>query len=330
MSDSFDDLKPSFIGGHRKSGTTLLLTLFDGHPQICTFPVDSGFFYAFFPKYLKESFSKEERMDRICDFTFRQNFKIQLEKDSVNRNEAPDIDELEETFRNKSFENESYREYLRNMIAAYRDNMDSRTRDHRRWLEKTTSSELYASEVFDWFENPKFMHLIRDPRDNFASLKSGWDEKYSDRGHHPWELLQSMLDRALPGLKIAKPNRSKFGENYYRIFRYENLVSKPDQVINKMCDFLNVKFDDSLYTPTVFGQTWEGNNFEGKTFDGISNENVGRWPDRISTKEAKILEFYFADVMDELNYEREFSLKDCRKAVRDFYEWRNYNSGIDV
>ena len=49
------------------------------------------------------------------------------------------------------------------------------------WVEKTTSSEFYATEIIKWFPNAKFIHLIRDPRDNFASLKSGWEERYKNQ-----------------------------------------------------------------------------------------------------------------------------------------------------
>ena len=42
---------PLFICGHRKSGTTLLISLSDGIDNAITYPDDSGFFYMYFPYF---------------------------------------------------------------------------------------------------------------------------------------------------------------------------------------------------------------------------------------------------------------------------------------
>jgi len=35
---------PVFLGGHPKSGTSLLRALLDSHPQLVVYPEESGFF----------------------------------------------------------------------------------------------------------------------------------------------------------------------------------------------------------------------------------------------------------------------------------------------
>ena len=40
---------PVFICGHRKSGTTMLCSLFDDHDDILVYPSDSSFFQIFPP-----------------------------------------------------------------------------------------------------------------------------------------------------------------------------------------------------------------------------------------------------------------------------------------
>ena len=42
-------MKPIFICGHRKSGTTMLVNLFDSVDKITTYPDDNGLFYKYFP-----------------------------------------------------------------------------------------------------------------------------------------------------------------------------------------------------------------------------------------------------------------------------------------
>ena len=52
LNNFIKDMEPIFICGHRKSGTTLYLNLFDNHNELFTYPHDLNIFYAF-ENYLK-------------------------------------------------------------------------------------------------------------------------------------------------------------------------------------------------------------------------------------------------------------------------------------
>ena len=49
-----------FLTGHRKSGTTLLKSLLDGHPKISSYPTDLTLMYSYFPhvKFQKHTKNK--------------------------------------------------------------------------------------------------------------------------------------------------------------------------------------------------------------------------------------------------------------------------------
>ena len=40
-----------FITGHRKSGTTMLASLFDGHKDLSVYPTDLSLMYAYYPNF---------------------------------------------------------------------------------------------------------------------------------------------------------------------------------------------------------------------------------------------------------------------------------------
>ena len=63
--------------------------------------------------------------------------------------------------------------------------------------------------------------------------------------------------------------------------------------------------------------------FDGKDFNGISSEHVGKWKQRISEKEAMIIEFWLDDIMRLWGYESEFGYKDRQSAFSEFYDWYN-------
>ncbi len=45
---------PIFLAGHRKSGTSLLHMLFDGHPSLMAYPTDLTVMYAYYPHYTEK------------------------------------------------------------------------------------------------------------------------------------------------------------------------------------------------------------------------------------------------------------------------------------
>ena len=58
-------MKTIFITGHRKSGTTLLSNLFDGHEDFAVYPTDLSLMYAYFPYFNKSSISYKQKIKRI-------------------------------------------------------------------------------------------------------------------------------------------------------------------------------------------------------------------------------------------------------------------------
>ena len=66
------DFNPIFLCGHRKSGTSMFLNLFDNNSEINVFPTDLNLLYAYFPiveRKLNKSKKKKIRkyfIQRIC------------------------------------------------------------------------------------------------------------------------------------------------------------------------------------------------------------------------------------------------------------------------
>jgi hypothetical protein len=72
------------------------------------------------------------------------------------------------------------------------------------------------------------------------------------------------------------------------------------------------------------GKPTKGNNFEDIVMTSVSTVNVGRWKARITETEAKIIEFYFKDLMAKYGYECEYDSNEQIDAASEFYKWANY------
>lgn len=314
-----------FICGHRKSGTTLLVNLLDGHPELSVYPTDSGFFYMYYPLCKLENFSDDK--------------KIEVMKNKIIGNLEDEFQNLSEEERKKiNFEMEKFKDdfitiakktamtpkdMLSSLALAYKKNFMNLTTE-KKWVEKTTSTEIYAIDVFNWFPNAKFIHVIRDPRDNWGSLKSGWKKRYAKFNDSKERLLQSLIDRGRLGMEMARWNEKIIGKEKYLVVKYEDLAENPTKIMKKITEFLDIKFDEILLKPTICGQLWVGNNFDGLKFTKVSNVNVDRWKQRIDEEEAKLIEYYFSDIMQHFGYNLEYSLEERVKAAKEHYKWFNF------
>ena len=322
LTESFLD-NPVFLCGHRKSGTTMLVCLFDSHPELLTYPCDSGFFYKVFPACL--SSGKAQSVTALVDHTIRH--CLRKEMANVERPQLFDVDAIAMRFRHLAEAADgSPKSLLQSLFEAYGELCGQEPRGWKAWVEKTTSTEIYALEIAGWFPKAKFIHLLRDPRDNYASLKSGWQARYRLQEEEPRGLLQSLIDRAGLGMRLAQSNRAVLGADRYLIVRFEELTRRPEAHLRAMSDFIGVAYHPSLATPTVNGAAWPGNSFDGQQFQGLSAANVGRWPDRIEPLEAATIEFFLGDVMREHGYELTTSIEERARAAADHYKWFNFSS----
>jgi hypothetical protein len=327
---------PVFLCGHRKSGTTALLGLFDNHPETLTYPADSGFFFRVFPAC--EHLSIEETIDLVIRHPIRES--LGPEGDAIGRllaaDEMPDtdirrlfdVDAIVQTYRSLALSSDgSPASHLKSLMQAYATNCGQDSASWSHWVEKTTSTEIYAVEVAEWFPKAKFIHLVRDPRDNYASLKSGWQGRYQHQEDSQFALLQSLLDRGGLGLRMASTNQEALGPDRYMVLRFEDLVENPAHHMAAIAEFVGIAYHPTLETPTVNGVPWPGNNFDGMTFKGLSAVNVGRWHERIEGWEVSIIEGQLGDAMDRFDYKLSTSPTERAKGCIAHYKWFNFLPG---
>src|SRR5262245_21279388 len=249
---------PVFLCGHRKSGTTMLVCLFDSHPQLLTYPCDSGSFYKVFPACL--SSGQAESMGTLVDHTIRHCLKKEMA--NVGSPDLFDVDAIAARFLQVARVTDgSPRSLLQSLFQAYGELCGQEADSWKACAEKTTSTEIYALEIADWFPKAKFIHLIRDPRDNYASLKSGWQVRYRLQEESSRGLLQSLIDRGGLGMRLAQSNRAVLGADHYMIVRFEDLTRAPEATLKAMSVFIGISYYPSLMMPSVNGIAWPGNNF---------------------------------------------------------------------
>lgn len=309
-----------FLSGHRKSGTSVFHRLFDGHPGIFLYPVDISVLYAYFPKFTAELQNNPDKL--------RERLRIVLNKSLGNSRDKLSEAGLDtgsfaeaviDSLQDDALTNRSK---VITAIAEKWVEMYYQSDETRPFVFKETSQSIYFAEFSDHLPDCRMISLIRDPRDNYAAIKSGVKGYYSKMGESELESLASVINRARMDLISASLNESKTPKSFKAI-RFEDLTTDTEKIMRQVAEFSGIEYRDSLCFPTQFGEGYKGNSHEGVQFKGIEDRNVGRWKERISDQEAMIIEYWLGDVMSRWNYQPEFDPLKAQEVFADFYDWYN-------
>ena len=146
------------------------------------------------------------------------------------------------------------------------------------WGDKTPMNTLYLDWIGTVFPRSKFIHIIRDGRDVASSyLKM---ERY--------DTILEAANRWINSIESAQSFGSKIKENYIEI-RYEELVTKPEEVIKDTCDFLDIDYDSKMLDHTKqvkkLGDT--DKEHHSNLSKPISSDSVGKWRNNLSESDQE-------------------------------------------
>jgi hypothetical protein len=321
------NLTPVFVCGHRASGGGLYMGLLDFHPELLVFPHESKFFFLFFPFMLKKSISPQKKINHIVE----NNLEFLKSGFFDNCHADPKYFNFKlfvKKFKKYALSHDSWESYLLSIFQALLETTPQTTKNIKYWIERSSSSEIYALEIIKKFPTAKFIHNIRDPRDNYASMKSRWEKKlkHLDDSASIEALRQTCIMRSTLGFDMGISNQKLIGKKNYIFTKYDNLVQTPEKELNKIYNFLNIKRKNIKLIPTFCGLKWPGNNFEGTRYDSISNNQSGAWRKRINDFEGALIEFHFKRFIEYFKFKLYYSESERLDAAREHYKWLNYES----
>lgn len=229
------NLEPIFIGGVNRSGTSLMRQIIGSHSDIAIPPSEFHFF-----KYLKGQI--EEPLEKK---TFLELIEIinQWPKVSSWKLDKAFLLDFSATL------DPSYRSLFSLFMEAYK-----RKCRKKRWGEKTTKNEFHLHFINEWYPDFKFIHMIRNPIDVFASQSWYNGQKQSID-------VRNWANSWNKSTDIALANRSR---NNYIVVSYEKLVASPEREIEELCKALGLEFQKK--------RMLEMRDFENKNNSSFNNQ----------------------------------------------------------
>jgi hypothetical protein len=154
-----------------------------------------------------------------------------------------------------------------------------------RWAEKTPGNIAHADRIWAAWPDAKIVHIIRDPRDVFASLVEAkkWDspEEFADR----WV---STIGRGLRLKSEINPSASS-----YLAIRYEDLIAAPEETMRRVIDFIGESWEPAAGQfsgrqedfDKVLEATGKASTTLERLKEPLSGERVGIWPQVLTQKQ---------------------------------------------
>lgn len=270
---------PIFVSGTNRSGTTLMFALLASHPNISMVRRSDMWRY-FYGQH--GDLSQPENFERCLDAMLRYKRVTNLK---------PDPDRIRREF----WQGEPT--YGR-LFALFHEHWAERA-GKPRWGDKSLHTEEHADQVFSEFPQAKMIHIIRDPRDRYASVLKRLNATRKRVGVDTVKWLYSA--------RAAKRNLQRYPGRFLAV-RYETLAYHPEETTRLVCDFINEPYTPAMLTlkgEATYHQQGANSAFEQFEPGTISTRSIGRFRQVISNSEIAFMQRFAGRMMTEFDYELE-------------------------
>lgn len=291
--------RPIFVVGANRSGTTLLRLLLNAHTRIAI-PEEVQYFHSYIAGVPIEKW-KEPQLSRTQYTSFLDQF---LSESNV---VMPELDK-DEVLRTLLDSGDT------SLKAPYQVVLGQWAQYHGkvRWGEKTPANLFYADVIMEMFPEAQFIHMVRDPRAGVASMKRA--------SFFPDDVVLNALGRRkymTAGRAILEkhvPPESRI------LLQYEDLVTRPDEVIKKLCTFLKEEYEPGMLqfhqSARQFMKEEAVSSFNAAATRPVSSEGIEKWKSQLSSYEVALIERICEEEMKEFNYESTRSSLSWKGRVR--------------
>ena len=270
-------LRPFFITGQPRSGTTLLRFMLSSHPHLHV-PDETGFlpFLDVDPDAPLDHAGVTAVLRRIG---------------ALNRGWAglvPDVDSFSAALPHPTLPFVLDALYRREMLPVQKP----------RWGDKTPLYVQYIPQIAAIFPEAQFVHVIRDGRDAALSARAKWgrEKRYMD--------LSYLLRNWVRNVGAGQAAGARLGEAQYTEVRYEALVTEPVETLRGVLAFLDEEYDPAVLAFQQEARRAGGGPDEHVEPQGsLSRESIGRWRAEMTLFEHKLAQHIAGPRLAELGYE---------------------------
>lgn len=268
---------PIFVAGLERSGTSLIFALLASHPRIAMTRRTNMWTY-FYNQY--GDLSDPENFERCLKMMMQYKRLVVLQPDA-------------ERIRREFWQGEATYAHLFSLVEEhYAERLGK-----PRWGDKSLNVERYAKPIFEAYPEARILHMMRDPRDRYASVLTRWQYRRGGIGSGTAMWLSSV--------KLGKRNQQKYPEQY-KVVRYETLAAKPQETLSEICAFLGEEYSPHMLTMQGAEKFRDdgGNSSYGQLTPGkISTKSIGRFRQVLSKPDIAFMQAFAEQEMLDYDYQ---------------------------
>lgn len=164
----------------------------------------------------------------------------------------------------------------------------------KKWGDKTPLNTFYLERIYKVFPNAKFIHLIRDGCDVVSSYVEA----------NIYNNIEDAAERWSNSVKIADNFVKKYNKKSLEI-RYEDLVNTPKITVQKICDFLEMEYEDAMLNSELkyrMGDV-EMRQHHKQVYNPISTSSIGKGRYKLTNQQKQRLQQLIGDHLEKLGYQ---------------------------
>lgn len=188
----------------------------------------------------------------------------------------------------------------RSLVAVFGAVYDvlAETQGAQTWLCKSMQNVMYLPQIDAYYPEAKYLYLFRDGRDVAVSFrKAVVGEKHYYHIANEWATAQRL---AIKQRSITPPER-------FINVTYEELTSRTEDTMRRLCAFLGVTYSPSMleyHKSEEARRAAESSALWGNVVKPVMSDNTRKFLREASEEDISIFESVAGDVLDALGYER--------------------------
>lgn len=283
-----------FIIGRPRSGTTMLRSMLDAHPNV-RIPLESAFIKNLFPKYGKlKKWSKPLILKFFSELINQPQFNLWTIDNDFLKQQLLGMPE-DSTFQDVC------KIIYSNAVSFFKKE------ELKILADKNPPYTLSIPLLLKIFPEARFIYIVRDYRDNILSMKNvDFEKPWTSSLAFRWKYYNKKF------LKAYNKNNSRF-----HIIKYEDLVSEPRNYLTGLCTFLGIEYtEEMIHYNHIKDQALKIypqeliNRYHKSLFEPISPGKVGLWKNKMTTNEVMKCDLIVGNYAEKMDYERVYKKKN--------------------
>ncbi len=297
--------------GMGRSGTTLLSSILNAHPNVVV-PPESFFELYLDRKYRNVTNWNEQTINRfINDLYIDRPFRLIWK---VDRNllydilcQSPQIKHIREAFdRVKMSYGNSFNTKEIQLIGS-----------------KHPIYSITSERIETVNPDAKFIHIIRDPRGTGCGQIKSFKKKDAYAVGYQW----TQFNINIAELKLRHP------DNYFLI-KYENLIKNPEESIKSISQFLEIEYAPQIIENhedrNIRDQPISYKRYQRSTEQPLNLNKIDEWKRRLTASQIQKIEYATAEEANKYGYQIEKPILPFKEGVNFLLSKFKVTIGIGV